>query len=144
MIQTLASLWYILLLTPAIFWFFLISNFNKKYKSKFPALLYSIIYLIPLIGHAFLSWSFVKDLEEVQQDSKKILPIKTYLLYLVLPYLFMLCGPHLVIIVIILLTLVEIPLIGSLVFLTPLVPLVSFIWIACGFWKLNKIISESK
>lgn len=141
--QALGILWYILALIPAIFWFFLIRNFNRKYKSKFPAILYSIIYLVPLVGHAFLSWSFVKDLAEAQQVNK-IPVLKTYLVYLALPDFFMLCGLYLFILVGVLLTAIGIPLIGPLAFLATFVPYVSFIWLAWGFWKLNRIVSEAK
>lgn len=142
MTEALDILWYVLVLVPAIFWFFLIRNFNRKYKSKFPAILYSVIYLVPLIGHAAISWSFVNDLKEAQV-TKKIPALKTYLLYLALPDLFLLCGLQLFILVGVILTVIGIPLIGVLAFLASFVPYVSFIWLAWGFWKLNKMISAS-
>lgn len=143
MTNFLGILWYVLILVPAIFWFFLVRNFNVKYKAKFPAIIYSIIYLAPLFGHAFLSWSFVKDLTEAQQ-SNKISLSKVYLAYLVLPYLFMLCGLYIFIFVGVVLTGKGIPVIEPLAFLATFVPYISFVWLAWGFWKINKIISNTK
>jgi hypothetical protein len=135
MIQFLGILWFVLAIVPAVFWFFVVKEFNKTHKSAFPALLYPLFYLIPFV-HFYISWSFVKDVAEKQINFPVV---KTYFVNLALPYVFLTVGLQLFVIVGVILDIVGIPFaLNIFSYLATLVPYVSFVWFAWGFWSLQK------
>ena len=145
--QSLAIFWYILILIPAIFWFFLIREFNAKTDSKFPSVAYILLYLIPILGHCWIAWNFLKDLREIQikSHSNPIALGKTYLTKFVLPDLFLVVGLYIFVIIGIFFFFV--PVVGgqignSLVWLATFVPYISFIWVAWGFWSTYQIVKN--
>lgn len=143
--QFLAILWYILILIPAIFWFLLIREFNAKTNSKFPSVASALLYLIPILGHCYVAWSFLKDLKEIQikYHSNPIALSKTYITKFVLPDLFLVVGLNIFVIVGIFFFFIPVvggPIGNSLIWLATFVPYLSFIWVAWGFWSTYKIV----
>ena len=139
MTQFLGILWFILVIIPAIFWFLLVRKFNKTYKATFPAILYSILYLIPFV-HCYISWSFVNDVTEKQANFPRV---KIYFVNLILPYFFLTVGLQLFVIIGAILDAVGIPFaLNFFASLATIAPYISFIWLAWGFWSLQKSIDN--
>jgi hypothetical protein len=137
MTQFLGTLWFVLVFVPAIFWFFVVRKFNKVQKASFPAILYSIFYLIPFV-HFFISWSFVKDIAEKRANFPTK---KTYFINLALPYIFLTVGLQLFVIIGVILDAIGIPFaLDVFGFLATVVPYASFVWFSWGFWSLGKTI----
>ncbi len=147
--QSLLVSWYVAMFIPAIFWYFLIKEFNAKAHAKFPCIVYSILYLIPILGHCWIAWSFLNDLKEVQIKSRAdSVPVnKTYITKFVLPDIFLVLGLNIFVFIGIFIFLI--PVIGSyvgnsLIWLATFVPFISFIWIAWGFWSTFRIVKNIK
>lgn len=147
MAQSFAILYYILILTLAFFWFFLIREFNKKTGSKFPSVLYGLISLIPIIGHCGIAWSFLKDLKEFQLKSRaEVISIgKIYVTRFLLPDIFLVVGSFIFVLVGIFFF--TVPVIGGtigniFIWLAPFVQYLSFIWLAWGFWSVYQIVRK--
>ncbi len=144
--QILGILWYTLLIIPALFWFFLIKEFNKKTHSKLPAAIYSIIYIVPFVGHCYISWSFLNNLKEKQAElhTKFTTPIlNIYLIKFVIPYILMVSG--LFIFTTLGILSILIPIIGGflsdlLLWIAVITPYISFIWLSWEFWSIHKIL----
>lgn len=145
--KALVIIWYVLILIPAFFWFFLIREFNKKANVKFPSVVYAILYLIPILGHCWIAWSFLKDLREVEVKYKTSLtPLwKTYITKFVLPDIFLISGLSIFTMIGIFFFLI--PVMGSsmgnfLVWIAPFIPFISFLWVMWGFWSTYKIVRK--
>jgi hypothetical protein len=140
--EILAYIWYIMLIIQAFLWFFLVREFNKKEKTSFPSLVYAILYLIPGV-HYFISWSFIKDIQEIQikTNAKNSIPVfKTYLWKLALPHFFLAVGlPVFSFLGVVLI--LFIPALGeSITKFAVAVPYLSFIWLVWGFKSLFNIV----
>lgn len=145
--QLLVTFWYILILIPALFWFFLIRKFNRKTNSKFPSIVYTLLYLIPILGHSWIAWSFLNDLREIQikYHNKPIALGKTYVIKFILPNLFLFVGLNIFVIVGIFFFFIPVvggPIGNILVWLATFIPYLSFIWVSWGFWSTYKIVKN--
>ena len=145
--QFLATLWYILVLIPIIYWFFILRILNTKTNSTSLSVLFSLFYLIPLFGHLWLAWSFLKDLRETQikSNTTPVILTKTYITKFVLPYIFLIIGLNIFVIVGILFLLIPYiggPIGNSVIWLATFVPYLSFIWLTWGFWSVYTVVKK--
>lgn len=127
-------------LITAIKWFYIMRDFNINMKQSFPALLYSIFWLIPILN-LFTTWNVFKDLKE--SSVSKEISAKQWLKLMASHYLIGAAFSLMIFIMLIAIVLMAFTGFGE--FLITISPFISLaVSVISFFWVLNQLKNLSK